>query len=141
MTTSEVYQHVVEEDLLEFGIIPELLGRMPVLTTTFELTEEDMVRVLTEPKNAIVKQYQALYAMDGIDLQFEVEALKEIAREAKRRPTGARSLRSVMEKVLQPYNFEAPSWEGISGLRITAPCVTRQERAVLLREDPLRGHG
>lgn len=141
LTLSEVYTQVIEDDILNFGIIPELLGRLPILSTTLELSEDDMLRVLTEPKNALIKQYQALYAMDDIQLQFDDEALREIAREAKRRPTGARSLRSVLEKVLLPYSFEAPSWTDVIGLRITPRVVIHGEAAVLLRQDRIRGHG
>jgi ATP-dependent Clp protease ATP-binding subunit ClpX len=101
-----IYEQAIEEDILEFGIIPEMMGRLPILTTTLPLTEDDMLRVLTEPKNAIVKQYQALFAIDGIDLRFEEEALRAISRKTKDKPTGARALRTIMESLLKKFTYE-----------------------------------
>lgn len=141
LTPSEVYTEVVPDDILDFGIIPELLGRLPILTTTLELSDEDMVRVLTEPKNAIVKQYQALFAMDDIDLQFDEEALREVGRGAKKRPTGARALRSIMEEILAPYAYDAPSWTDVIGVRVTPEVITKNAPAVLLRQDRIRAKG
>jgi len=122
LTLNDVYTQVKGEDILEFGIIPEMLGRLPIVTSTLELSDEDMVKVLTEPKNALVKQYQALFAMDDIDLQFEDEALLEIGREAKRRPTGARGLRSILEETLAPYAYDGPSMD-IASIRVTADVI------------------
>lgn len=135
LSKSEVYLAVKQEDILEFGIIPEMLGRLPIITTTLELSNEDMVRVLTEPKNAVVKQFQALFAMDDINLQFDKEALLAIGSEAKKRPTGARGLRGLLEEILSPYAFDAPSFEDIVGLRITADVVAGTAPAVILRQD------
>lgn len=134
ITTTETYLQVTEDDILEFGLIPELMGRLPVLTTVVDLTEDEMVRILTEPKNAIIKQFQALFRMDGIDLQFDPDALLAIAREAKRRPTGARALRSIVEMVLRPYSFDAPSDPTLKVIRITEDTVTGKGEAVLVRE-------
>jgi ATP-dependent Clp protease ATP-binding subunit ClpX len=135
LSKSDVYTAVKQEDILEFGIIPEMLGRLPIITTTLELSDEDMVRVLTEPKNAVVKQFQALFAMDDINLQFDTEALLAIGAEAKKRPTGARGLRGLLEEILSPYAFDAPSFEDIVGLRITADVVLGKSPAVIMRQD------
>lgn len=96
------------EDLVKFGLIPEFTGRLPVITTMRDLTEDDLVRVLTEPKNSLVKQYRKLLAMDGVDLSFEPEALRELARMALRRKTGARGLRAEMERLMTDVMYEAP---------------------------------
>lgn len=130
----DIYLSIEEEDILEFGIIPELAGRLPVLTTTLPLTEEEMVKILTEPKNAIVKQFKALFQMDGIDLQFDDGALKAIGREAKKRPTGARALRSILEKVLRPYSFDYPSEDEVTAVRITEDVILGKGDAVVVRE-------
>jgi len=122
LSPNEVYTEVKGEDILEFGIIPEMLGRLPIVTSTLELSDEDMVKVLTEPKNAIIKQYQALFAMDDIDLIFDTEALLAIGQEAKKRPTGARGLRSILEEVLAPYAYDGPSLD-ITSIRITADVI------------------
>jgi len=134
LTKSDTYLQVGEDDVLDFGLIPELMGRLPVITTTIDLTEHEMVRILTEPKNAIIKQFQALFSMDGIDLQFDEEALRAIAQEAKRRPTGVRALRGIVETVLRPYSFTAPSDPTLKAIRITGDTVTKASEAVMVRE-------
>jgi ATP-dependent Clp protease ATP-binding subunit ClpX len=106
LSSGETYLQVEEEDILEFGLIPEVLGRLPVITTCIELSEDELVRILTEPKHALVKQYVALFGLDGIKLTFTPEALRAIAREAKKRPTGARALRSIIEGVLRQHAFD-----------------------------------
>lgn len=135
LTKSDVYLQVSEDDVLDFGLIPELMGRLPVITTTLDLTEDEMIRILTEPKNAIIRQFQALFSMDGIDLQFDEEALRAIAREAKKRPTGARALRGIVEAVLRPYSFDAPSDEALKAIRVTEDAVTGKGQAVMVREE------
>ncbi len=97
------------EDLIKFGLIPEFTGRLPIITTMAELTEDQLVRVLTEPKNCLVKQYRKLLSLDGVDLQFEPEALRELAREAITRKTGARGLRAAMERIMTDIMYDAPS--------------------------------
>ena len=96
------------EDLIKFGLIPEFTGRLPIITTMAELTEDQLVRVLTEPKNCLVKQYRKLLSLDGVDLQFEPEALRELAREAITRKTGARGLRAAMERIMTDIMYDAP---------------------------------
>lgn len=134
LTLSEVYSQVTEDDVLEFGLIPELMGRLPIITTTLELSEDEMVRILTEPKNSLVKQFEALYQMDGISLQFDEGALRAIGREAKKRPTGARALRSIIESVLNPYSFDLPSDPSVTSLRVTEGVVAGTEPAVVMRK-------
>jgi len=96
------------EDLVKFGLIPEFTGRLPVITTMKELSEDDLVRVLTEPRNSLVRQYQKLLSMDGVTLSFEPDALKELARRALERKTGARGLRAEMERLMTDIMYEAP---------------------------------
>ena len=101
-------QDVRPEDLVKFGLIPEFTGRLPVITSLKDLSEDDLVRVLTEPKNSLVKQYQKLLAMDGVELVFEPKALKELAKIALARKTGARGLRAEMERLMTDVMYEAP---------------------------------
>lgn len=129
-----LYKQVTVDDVLEFGIIPECVGRLPVLTSTYALTEDELVRVLTEPKDAICKQFRAFFSLDGIDLQFEPEALRAVAQEAIKESTGARALRGILERVLAPYSFELPDASDIVGLRITSETVANPEKAVLIRK-------
>jgi ATP-dependent Clp protease ATP-binding subunit ClpX len=111
------------EDLVKFGLIPEFTGRLPVFTTMGELTEEQLVQVLTEPKNCLVKQYRKLLSMDGVDLQFEEGALRELAKDAIKRKTGARGLRAAMERVMTDVMYEAPSGKAGKKVTITAEMV------------------
>ena len=101
-------QDVRPEDLVKFGLIPEFTGRLPVVTTMRELSEDDLVKVLTEPKNALVRQYQKLLSMDGVSLEFEPAALRALAKAALARKTGARGLRAEMEMLMTDVMYEAP---------------------------------
>jgi len=114
---------VTVDDLIEFGMIPEFLGRFPVIATLDPLKEEDLVRILVEPKNAIIKQYQKLLAMDGVELEFTEGALREIAREALRRKTGARGLRAIVEEIMTDVMFEVPSRKDIAKVIIDEEVV------------------
>lgn len=109
---SYVLHFVEPEDLVSYGLIPELIGRLPVITTLDEITQEAMVEILTKPKNSLIKQYQKLFDMDGVKLEFEKGALDEIAKLAITRKTGARGLRSILEEVLNPLMFDLPSLNG-----------------------------
>ena len=109
---SYVLHFVEPEDLVSYGLIPELIGRLPVITTLDEITQEAMVEILTKPKNSLIKQYQKLFGMDGVKLEFEKGALDEIAKLAITRKTGARGLRSILEEVLNPLMFDLPSLNG-----------------------------
>ncbi len=111
---SEVFRHAEPEDLVRFGLIPELVGRLPVVATLGELTEEALVQILVEPKNALVKQYQKLFSMDGVELEIRPSALAAIARKALLRKTGARGLRSIMEQSLIDTMFDLPTLDGVS---------------------------
>ena len=123
MGTSQLLKQVQPHDLLKFGIIPELVGRLPVISPLEALTREDLVRILTEPKNALVKQYKALLAYDGVELVFEQTALEAVADKAIERNIGARGLRAVMEGMLTKVMYDIPSDPTITSVTITAACV------------------
>ena len=119
----EILSQVQQHDLLKFGIIPELIGRLPVVASLDSLKREDLVRILTEPKNAMTKQYQALMSMDDVELVYEPEALEAIADRAIERRIGARGLRSVMESVMTEIMYTVPSDPAVTRVTITADCV------------------
>ena len=115
---------VEPEDLIRFGLIPEFIGRLPVITTLAELTEDDLVRILVEPRNSFVKQYQKLFAYDGIDLSFDDDALRAIAHEAVSRKSGARGLRTIIEQVMKDIMFDMDAeLQGAKALRVTKELV------------------
>ena len=116
-------QDVRPEDLVKFGLIPEFTGRLPVITTMKDLSEDDLVRVLTEPKNSLVRQYQKLLAMDGVELSFEPEALKALARNALVRKTGARGLRAEMERLMTDIMYEAPGNGKMKKVAVSAKMI------------------
>ena len=118
------------QDLVKFGIIPELVGRMPVITALSGMDKQTLVRIMLEPKNSIIKQYQALFKMDGIELVFEEKALEKIAELTIERKTGARGLRSIIESVLQPLMFSSPSDNTIKKITITAKTVKNGEAII-----------
>lgn len=129
------FQFVEPEDLVKFGLIPELIGRLPVLTHVGHLDEDALVRVLTEPKNSLVRQYQRLFDMDGVRLTFEDEALREIAQKALARETGARGLRSIMETLLLPTMFSIPEDEETGEVIITGACAREEAEPTLLTHE------
>ena len=118
---------VMPQDLHKFGMIPEFVGRIPVITATHELREDDLVRILTEPKNAIVKQYRRMFELEGVDLEFEPESLREIARLALKRNTGARGLRAICEATLQDTMFDIPSDLDVTKVTVTKEAVDGTE--------------
>ena len=120
---SDLLSQVVHQDLVKFGIIPELVGRLPVLTSLDELDKTALVRILTEPKNAITKQYKALFELDGVELDFDMGALEAIADKTLEKGTGARGLRSIIEAALQPVMYDVPSDPTIERVAITSGCV------------------
>ena len=128
---SKILREVQPHDVLKFGIIPELVGRLPVITALDALSREDLVRILTEPKNALVKQYQKLFSYDGATLEFEQEALEAVADKAIERNIGARGLRAVMEKVLMPVMYDIPSDKTIERVTVTKGCIDGDETPVL----------
>ncbi|MCL2856842.1 MAG: ATP-dependent Clp protease ATP-binding subunit ClpX [Oscillospiraceae bacterium] len=123
--TNALLSQVEPHDLVKYGLIPELVGRIPVITTLESLDEEQLIKILTQPKNAIVKQYQRLIAMDNVDLSFAPDALEEIAKIAIKRKTGARGLRSIMENVLEDVMYQAPSDHTIDKVEITRDTVLK----------------
>jgi ATP-dependent Clp protease ATP-binding subunit ClpX len=131
--TGALLQEVQPHDLLKFGIIPELVGRLPVITALNGLSREDLVKILTEPKNALVKQYQKLLEYDDVDLEFQPEALEAVADQAIERNIGARGLRAVMEGILTPLMYEIPSDSTIEKVTITADCVKNGAQPLLER--------
>lgn len=118
-----IMQETEPEDLLKFGLIPEFIGRLPILTVLNSLTEEDLIKILTQPKNALVKQYKRLLAMEEVDLEFDQEALAAIAQKAIARETGARGLRSIIEQVMLDIMFEVPQREDVKRIVITKDLV------------------
>ena len=139
-STSELLKQVQPHDLLKFGIIPELVGRLPVISPLEALTREDLVRILTEPKNALVKQYKALLAYDGVELVFERQALEAVADKAIERNIGARGLRAVMEGMLTKVMYDIPSDPTITKVTITADCVNGGAEPVVERDPDKVAH-
>ena len=119
----DLFEQVRPEDLVKFGLIPEFIGRLPVVATVDNLDRESLVRVLTEPRNSLVKQYQGLFAMDGAELVFEPDALNAIAEKALERKTGARGLRAIMEEQLVPVMYDLPDRDDINTVRLTGDAV------------------
>ncbi len=133
----EMLQHVEPEDLLSFGFIPEFIGRLPMLTVLGELTETQLVSILTETKNALTRQYAKLLAMEGVELEFSKDALTELAGQAIRKGTGARALRSLLEKLMLDVMYDVPSSDDILHILITSP-VVKGECKPLIRRRPGR---
>ena len=135
---SEIFREVEPEDLIKFGLIPELVGRLPVVTTLGELTEDALVRILTEPKNALVKQYQKLFAMDGVELEIRPSALGAIARKALARKIGARGLRSIMEQSLIDTMFELPTLDGVAKVVLDEHTIQDEAKPLLVYREPAK---
>ena len=133
----ELYSQILPEDLLKFGLIPEFIGRVPMVVTLEALDENALVNILTKPKNALLKQYQKLFAMDGIRLTFEEDAIREIAKLALERKTGARGLRSILEGIMVDAMYEAPSRKDIAECIVTKAAVRDSKELKLIpREAP-----
>ncbi len=133
--SQDIFEKVRPEDLVKFGLIPEFIGRLPVVAIVDELDSGDLVRVLTEPRNSLVRQYQALFEMDGAELRFTPEALDEIAALAMERKTGARGLRAIMEELLVPVMYDLPDREDIEAVEITAGAVRGEEAPEFIFKD------
>ena len=131
----EILKEVMPQDFIKFGLIPEFIGRVPVVVSLDALDEDALVRILQEPKNYLVKQYKALMDMDGVDLEFEPDALREVAKTAMERKTGARGLRSVIEKTMMDVMYEAPSNENMKKCVITKDAVTGKGKPVVTIEE------
>lgn len=129
---TNIFQQAIPQDLVKFGLVPELVGRLPVITTLDDLDEPALVRILTEPKNALVKQYQKLFGYDHMELEITPEALTEIAAKAIQRKTGARGLRSIMESILVQTMYDVPSLEQAKKVVVTKECVTEGKQPEIL---------
>lgn len=127
-----IFHKVISQDLVKFGIVPELVGRLPIITVLDELDEQALIKILTEPKNALLKQYKKLFDYDNIDLIVEDDALMEIAKKAIAQKTGARGLRSIIEDVLMQPMFEVPSNPDVTGIKITAKSINGEEKPLYI---------
>jgi ATP-dependent Clp protease ATP-binding subunit ClpX len=132
----ETLKEVETEDLVKYGLIPEFVGRLPIIATLEELDEPALIQILTEPKNSLVKQYQRLYEMEDVELDFREDALKSIAKKAMERKTGARGLRSILESVLLESMYEIPSIENLSKVVIDASVINGESTPKLIYENP-----
>ncbi|AIT10209.1 Clp protease ATP-binding protein [Candidatus Francisella endociliophora] len=132
LDTEKLMKKVESEDLTRFGLIPELIGRLPMVTVLNELTEEDLVKILTEPKNALIKQYIKLFKFDEVDVEFTDEALVEIAKKAIAKKTGARGLRTILENVLLELMFHVPSSQDIEKVVVSDKVILEQEEPILV---------
>ncbi|HEY5479914.1 MAG TPA: ATP-dependent Clp protease ATP-binding subunit ClpX [Verrucomicrobiae bacterium] len=130
----EILQYVEPEDLLGFGFIPEFIGRLPMVTVLAELTESQLVSILTDPKNALTKQYAKLMAMEGVELEFSTDALHELAVQAIKKGTGARALRSLLERLMLDIMYEVPSNDDILHIHINQAAVTGQSKPIIRRK-------
>ncbi|HVU07425.1 MAG TPA: ATP-dependent Clp protease ATP-binding subunit ClpX [Verrucomicrobiae bacterium] len=131
---AEILQHAEPEDLLNFGFIPEFVGRLPVVTTLAELTENQLISILTEPKNALTKQFAKLMAMEGVELEFTPDALRELAALALKKGTGARALRGLIEKLMLDLMFDVPEVADIVHVKITAAVVRGESKPIVRRK-------
>ncbi|MBN1777342.1 MAG: AAA family ATPase, partial [Clostridiales bacterium] len=137
--TGRLFKEARPEDFIKFGLIPEFVGRLPVVVSLHQLDEEELIRILTEPKNALVKQYIYLMDLDGVELLFEPEALKMIAKQSLKRKSGARGLRSIIEKLMLDTMFDLPSRSDVAQCLITARCAEGKEPPKLVHSDePVR---
>src|SRR5215210_6058308 len=133
-----LFAQVLPEDLLKYGLIPEFVGRLPVLTSVNSLDEDALVEILTEPKNALVKQYMKFFEFDGVELEFTDEAMRAIAEQAIQRGTGARGLRAIMEEVLQSVMYDVPSREDVASVVITKEVVLEHVNPTIVPRKPTR---
>lgn len=128
---AKILSKVINEDLRKFGMIPEFIGRLPIIFTLEGLTEEMLVKILTEPKNAIIKQYKKLLAIDEVDLRFTEDALKEIAARAINKNTGARALRSIIEDFMLDIMYEIPKDDNIGTVTVTKECIEKKGAPII----------
>ena len=132
LSLSEVFRHIEPQDLIKFGLIPELIGRMPVITALAELDESALVKILTEPKNALIKQYQKLFEMEGVQLEIKPKALKAVAQKALERKTGARGLRSILERALLDTMFELPAMRNVEKVVVDESSIEEDKPPMLV---------
>jgi ATP-dependent Clp protease ATP-binding subunit ClpX len=131
----EILSRIMPEDLLKYGLIPEFVGRLPIIVTLDALDEEALIRILTEPRNALVKQYEKLFELDGVNLEFTMDALKSVAAEAMKRNTGARGLRSILEEIMLDVMYDIPSREDIARCIVTRETVVKKESPLVISVD------
>jgi ATP-dependent Clp protease ATP-binding subunit ClpX len=131
LSIGQLLERAEPQDLTKFGMIPEFVGRLPVLATLYDLSEEDLVTILSQPKNALVKQYQKMFEMEKVKLSFTKEALRAVAQEAMRRKAGARGLRAIMENALLDIQYDVPYKEGIKECKITEGVIKNGEEPLL----------
>ncbi|HEV8645136.1 MAG TPA: AAA family ATPase, partial [Burkholderiales bacterium] len=131
----EVLRGVEPEDLIKYGLIPEFVGRLPVVATLDELDQVALIQILTEPKNALLKQYQRMFSMEGVELEVRPEALKAVATKALARRTGARGLRSILEHVLLDIMYDLPSLNNVEKVVVDEGMITGEARPILLYSD------
>ena len=136
----EVFQDVEPEDLIKYGLIPEFIGRLPVIATLEELSEDALIQILTEPRNALTKQYARLFEMEGVELDFREDALRAVAKRAMERKTGARGLRSILENVLLDTMYQVPSMEGLAKVVIDAASIRGDSEPLLIFENSSSEH-
>ena len=134
LSKDDIYSLVEPEDLIKYGLIPELVGRLPVIATLKELGKDDLIKVLTEPKDALIKQYKALFALDDVELEFEKEALEAIANLAIKRGTGARGLRAILEDAMVDIMFNLPEYRGYKVV-ITKDVIEKKAEPILIKKD------
>lgn len=134
--TTDFYKDVTTKDIITFGMIPEFVGRFGIITHVDELAVSDLIRILKEPKNSLVKQYQYLFELDGVDLSFDDDALEEIAKQAKELKTNARGLKNAMEKLLVPYQYESVDLveKGLTGIRISKDTMAGNSPKMIFEE-------
>ena len=137
-TTADAFGEVMPEDLLKFGMIPEFVGRLPVITSVHNLDREALIRILTEPRNALIRQYRRLFELDGVDLEFTEDALEAVADQAILRGTGARGLRAILEEVLLSVMYEVPSRKDVEKVVISAEVVLENVNPTLVPRDVAR---
>ncbi|PLV58737.1 ATP-dependent Clp protease ATP-binding subunit ClpX [Thermotoga sp. KOL6] len=135
MRLGEILRHVTPDDLVQYGLIPEFVGRLPVIATLDDLTEDDLIRILKEPKNAVVKQYQKLFEIDGVKLEVTDEALRVIARAALKRGTGARALKNVFEEMMIDMMFELPNLKNVEKVVITEEVALGKEKPIVVMRE------
>jgi ATP-dependent Clp protease ATP-binding subunit ClpX len=138
LDSSENFGDVMPEDLIKFGLIPEFIGRLPVVASVTSLDKEALVRILTEPRNALVKQYRKLFEMDGVELEFSDDALDAVADQAILRGTGARGLRAIMEEVLLPVMYDIPSRDDVAKVQVTGKTVRENVNPTIVPRQPAR---
>ncbi|MEO1927757.1 MAG: ATP-dependent Clp protease ATP-binding subunit ClpX [Nautiliaceae bacterium] len=134
LSKDDIFSLVEPDDLVKYGLIPELIGRLPVIATLSGLKKEDLIRVLTEPKDALIKQYQALFALDGVELEFEQDALEAIVEKAIKRGTGARGLRAILEEAMVDVMFNLPEYKGYKVI-ITKDVIEKKADPILIKKD------